>query len=137
MATKKYTITCTEEQLRLIANAVEDYSLFIAGDCRMFHATSLVKPSEAVCEVRNILDRMVKPLITPDLHFGSTYDWAGCHCPDEAQRKAIAMSYGIYRQILHHFALQHPENTWNTYLSPTLTCPEQGGLIQIEERKEE
>lgn len=42
------------------------------------------------------------------------------------------MSYGIYREILHHFA-KDSKDEWNVYKGETLTCPEQGGLIKIKE----
>ena len=132
---KKYTITCSEEQLKLIAEAVEDWHRFLGGDCQLFYATCYIKDAADTLAARGLL-RQAHKYVTPDIPHGSSYDWAGSHCPNDEQRKAIAMSYGIYRQILHHFALQHPENTWNTYLSPTLTCPEQGGLIEIKEINE-
>lgn len=133
---KKYTITCTEEQLRLIAFAMEDWHRFIAGECRMFNATCYIKPAEDMHYVRDEMENLVHPYLTPMLGIGSSYKWDGGTCPNEHQRRDIAMSYGIYRQIQHFFALQHPENTWNTLLSETLTCEEQGPLIQIEEVKD-
>ena len=130
---KKYTITLTEEQLRLVADSMEDYHRFLAGECRMEHATQYVKPASDMHLVRAEMERIVHLFITPDLPQGSSYDWAGSHCPNEHQRKAIAMSYMIYREILHHFAMQRPKDTWNCLQDPTLTCEEQGPLIKIEE----
>ena len=133
---RKFTITCTEEQLRLIANAVEDWSRFLGGQCEMQYATQYVKPVEDYFKVQEILRDQVHPFITPDLPRNASYGWNGGNCPNYHQRKAIAMSYGIYRQILHFFALQHGGNDWNVYRGETLTCPEQGGLIKIEPLKE-
>jgi hypothetical protein len=126
---KKYQIECTEEQLRLIMNAVEDWHRFISGQCELDNATCFV---EDVHEVRRILNEQVRPHIVPKLpHIGSSYGWSGSTCPNKHQKKMIAMSYGIWRQIAHFFALQRKDNDWDVYRSDTLTCPEQGGLITI------
>lgn len=126
---KLYTITCTQDHLRLIADAVEDWSRFLAGQCEMHNATSRLAHYHEASEA---LETYVKPFIVPELPRNASYGWSGGSCPNEPQRKAIAMSYGIYRQILHFFAMRHPEIP-NVYLSETLTCPEQGGLITIKE----
>ena len=134
---KKFQITCTEEQLRLISRAVEDWSRFLSGQCEMTNATSLLDNHH---ELYDVLTKQVEPLIVPELYLkyggGASYGWNGGGCPNEYQRKAIAMSYGVYREILHFFAKQLPDDHWNVYKSPTLTCPEQGGLIQIKEIEE-
>lgn len=130
---KKYTITLTEEQLRLVADGMEDYHRFLAGECRMMNATQYIKPVPSMHYVRDGLEKLAHPKIAPGLMYGSSYDWAGTHCPNNHQRKAIAMSYMIYREILHHFAMQRPKEKWNVYQNATLTCEEQGPLIKIEE----
>lgn len=131
---KQYTITCNEEQLRLIESAVEDWGRFLSGQCELHNATSMIRPSDAYRECVDILEKQVRPLVVPELIYpGSSYSWDGGDCPNEHQRKAIAMSYGIYRQILHFFAKQRDDGSWNAYTSPTLTCEEQGPLIQIEQ----
>ena len=130
---KRYTITCTESQLRMISSAIEDWHRFLSGQCELSNATAMCKEMH---KVQDILNEQVRPYIVPELYYmGSSYGWDGRCCPNDYQRKMIAMSYGIYRQIEHFFALQHPENDWNVYLSPTLTCKEQGPLIKIEEAK--
>lgn len=130
---KKYTITLTEEQMRLVAEGMEDYHRFLAGECRMANATQYVQPAPAMHSLRDQLEKVAHPKMAPGLMYNSSYDWAGNNCPNERQRKAIAMSYMIYREILHHFAMQRPEVDWNTLQYPTLTCEEQGPLIKIEE----
>ena len=130
---KKYTITLTEEQMRLIAEGMEDYHRFLAGECRMMNATQYVKPAVDMHNLRVELNCLAHKYITPDLQLNSSYDWAGTNCPNKHQRKAIAMSYMIYREILHHFAMQRPKDIWNCLQDPTLTCEEQGPLIKIEE----
>ena len=129
---EKFTITCSEEQLRLIANAVEDWSRFLSGQCEMHNATLMLENHRELYEE---LNKNVHPLVTPLLPRNASYGWNGGNCPNEHQKKAIAMSYGIYRQILHFFAMQKKDNNWNVYRSETLTCPEQGELIKIEINK--
>lgn len=134
---KKYQITCTKEQLSLIARAVEDWSRFLSGQCEMTNATSMLENYHDLCDA---LSKYVEPLVVPELCIkygrGASYGWSGGSCPNEYQRKAIAMSYGIYRQILHFFAKQLPDDHWNVYKFSTLTCKDQGGLIQIKEIKD-
>ena len=130
---KQYTITCSEEQLHLIASAIEDWSRFLSGQCELHHATSMLMNHENYKELNDAMENLHQ-FVTPELPRGASYSWNGGHCPNERQRKAIAMSYGIYRQILHFFACQKPKNDWNCYQSPTLVCEEQGGLIQITEK---
>lgn len=132
---KKYTITLTEEQMRLIAEGMEDYHRFLSGECRMMNATQYVKPAQDMHNLRDNLEMVAHIRMAPNVPYGGSYDWAGTHCPNDHQRKAIAMSYMIYREILHHFAMQRPKQIWNCLQDPTLTCEEQGGLIKIEEVK--
>ena len=129
---KQYTITCSEEQLRLIANAVEDYSRFLSGQCELYHATSLIKDHSNYQRAQELL-KEVHNFVTPELPQNASYSWNGGRCPNESQRKAIAMSYGIYRQILHFFACRKQQDGWNCYQSPTLRCEDQGDLIQIKD----
>ena len=135
MAKKKqmYRITCTEEQLRLIEEAVEDWHRFLAGQCEMHNATSMLENHH---ELYDILTKQVEPLVVPELAqkygHGACYGWNGITCPNKYQRKAIAMSYNIYRQIRHFFSMQRTDNEFDVYKSPTLTCDENGGLIKVE-----
>ena len=129
---KLYQITMTESQLRLISHAVEDWCRFLSGQCELDHATSYAKDIHGV---REMLNNFIRPYIVPELrHIGQSYDWAGNGCPNEHQKKAIAMSYMIYREIIHYLTTHNDkDNSWNVYNSPTLTCKEQGPLIKIEE----
>lgn len=122
---KKYQITLTEEQLMLIAKSLEDWHRFLAGQTEMWHAAGLLDNGQEV--MRKLAE--LHPLVTPELPRGASYDWSGNGCPNRWQRKAIAMSYGIYRKILHHLTVQRGHK--GVYTSPTLTCEEQGELITI------
>ena len=130
-----FQITCNEDQLHLICQALEDWHRFVAGECELNFATSFVEPTQDMHNVRKVLDQMVRPYIVPELDDkpGASYGWDGYNCPNKHQRKAIAMSYGIYRQIRHFFALRKKDNGYSVYNSPTLHCDDQGPLIQIKE----
>lgn len=125
MNNKKYTIECTEEQLRIIADCVEDCCRFAAGQLELFHTTSKL---ENYSKITDELSKL-KNLVTPDLPYNASYGWNGGTCPDDIQRKFIAKTYPIYREILHFLAI---ENQWeNVYSSSTLTCEEGGEPVII------
>ncbi len=132
---KKYRITMTESQLRLMIDAIEDWHRFLSGQCGMDNATSYIKDTHTA---RENLDTYVRPYIVPELKYrGAAYGWSGGQCPNEHQRKAIAMSYLLYREPLHYLTTHSDKNmSWNVYNGETLTCEEQGEMIKIEEVKE-
>lgn len=125
----KYTLEVTEEQLRLIANCVEDCSRFMSGQTELWHMTSNL---ENYSELRDKLNEL-KPLVTPELSYNASYGWSGSGCPNKHQRKIIAMSYAIYREILHRLAVDNQKegDSYNVYLGATLTCEEGGELPKI------
>lgn len=128
MKDKLYQITVTGEQLHLIAQALEDWSRFLCGQTELQNSTSML-PDYLL--IKDKLESL-QPLVTPELPPGASYGWNGGSCPNERQRKSIAMSYGIYREI-YHFLTVRDGRTMSTYASPTLRCPEQGPLIGIKE----
>ena len=127
---KFYQITVTEDQLILMSRAIEDWSRFLAGQTELWNASSQL-PDYLL--LREKLEDL-QSLVTPELPLGASYGWDGGSCPNEWQRKSIAMSYGIYREIEHCLAVQKG-CTQSVYLSKTLRCPDQGPLIKIEELK--
>jgi len=118
----------TEHQLRLIANCIEDCHRFMAGEYELFHMTSLLEKRR---ELREGL-KDLKPLITPAIpDCRDAYNWSGANCPNEDQRRFIAETYCIYREIIHMLTiLNHPDST-SVYNSSTLTCDEGGPLPVI------
>lgn len=126
----KYQITCSKEQLMMIANAMEDWHRFLGGQCEMQNATMHL-PCGDYHAAQYALNEYVRPHIVPELGRGAYYKWNGGSCPNEYQRKAIAMSYGIYREIRHFMAVLNNQD--NVYTSETLTCEEQGELITIKQ----
>ena len=122
---RKYTITLTEEQLLLVSRCVEDISRFLAGDTELYHT---IVALENWRELGQKL-RLMQPFVTPELVYGSNYGWNGSHCPNEHQRKLIAQTYYLYREMLHKYNLAN--NIHNVYSSPTLRCADSGEPIKI------
>lgn len=125
--TKKYQITLTEEQLMLMARCVEDCSRFAAGQTGLVNTLLFIGRYPRFELRRNLQD--LQPLITPGLSRGVSYGWNGCSCPNEEQRKFIAQSYYLYREIFHQHNLAEGIN--NVYTSETLRCKDSGETIQI------
>ena len=131
MKEKKWRIELTEHQLRLIANCVEDCHRFISGQMELSHSTAYLKH---YCELSEELNKL-QPLVTPLLEPGASYGWNGGSCPNERQRKFIAETYYLYREIYHQLTLEaakHKDMDWNVYLGETLTCSESGESIKVE-----
>lgn len=124
---RHYTIILNEEQLMLVSSCVEDIHRFLCGDTTLRYATSVLDVKD-----RNVLQKrleQLKPLVTPRLLLYQEYDWAGNGCPNEAQRKMIAATYYLYREMLHQYMIANKYK--NVYSSPTLTCEYGGEPIKI------
>ena len=131
MKEKKWRIELTEHQLRLIANCVEDCHRFIGGQMELRNSTACLKH---YWELSEELDKL-QPLVTPLLERRAAYGWYGGTCPDDNQRKFIAETYYLYREIYHQLTLEaakHKDMGWNVYLGETLTCSESGEPIKVE-----
>lgn len=77
----------------------------------------------------------LQAFVTPLLERGASYGWNGSSCPDKNQRKFIAETYYLYREIYHQLTLEaakHKDMGWNVYLDETLTCSESGEPIKVE-----
>ena len=126
---KKYRITLTKEQLLLIADCVEDCHRFACGQTDLYNTISCIESSDTLLEVKERL-RILSHFVNPELPPNASYDWAGNGCKDKFQRKFIAKTYTIYREILHKVINN------GVFTSPTLICEESGELPIIEEVKE-
>ena len=127
----KWRIELTERQLNLIANCVEDCHRFIGGQMELSNSTVCL---EHYSELSEELGKL-QPLVTPLLGRGSYYGWDGGSCPDDNQRKFLAETYYLYREIYHRLTLEaakHKDMWWNVYLGETLTCDESGEPIKVE-----
>ena len=132
MKEKKWRIELTEHQLRLIANCVEDCHRFIGGQMELSNSRAYCPKN--YLELSEELDKL-QPLVTPELERGASYGWDGGSCPNEHQRKFIAETYYLYREIYHQLTLEtakHKDMDWNVYLGETLTCSESGEPIKVE-----
>ena len=131
MKEKKWRIELTEHQLRLIANCVEDCHRFIGGQMELSNSTACLKHGRHLGEELSTLQAFVTPL----LERGASYGWNGGSCPDKNQRKFIAETYYLYREIYHQLTLEAAKRKdmgWNVYLDETLTCGESGEPIKLE-----
>ena len=128
---KKWQIEPTEHQLLLMAQCVEDCHRFICGQMGLSNSTACLKHYRELSEE---LDKL-QPFVTPLLGRGASYGWNGGSCPDDNQRKFIAETYYLYREIYHQLTLdaaKHKDMGYNVYLGETLTCSESGEPIKIE-----
>ena len=131
MKEKKWRIELTEHQLRLIANCVEDCHRFIAGQMELSNSTACLKHYRHLGEELATL----QPFVTPELERGVSYGWNGGSCPDENQRKFIAETYYLYREIKHKIVVEnakYKDMYWNVYHDETLTCKDSGEPIKVE-----
>lgn len=131
MKEKKWRIELTEHQLRLMAQCVEDCHRFIGGQMELSNSTSCLTHYMELSEELGKL----QPLVTPQLECGASYGWNGGACPNDNQRKFLAETYYLYREIYHQVTIEaakHNDMGWNVYLGETLTCNESGELIKVE-----
>ena len=131
MKQKKWRIELTEHQLMLMAQCIEDCHRFIGGQMELSNSTACL---EHYSELSEELGKL-QPLVTPLLSRNASYGWNGGSCPDDYQRKFIAETYYLYREIYHQLSLEaakHRDIGWNVYLGKTLTCDESGEPIKVE-----
>lgn len=131
MKENKWRIELTEHQLLLLAQCIEDCHRFIAGQMELSNSTACLKHPRDLLEKLNEL----QPLVTPLLGRGASYGWNGGSCPDNSQRKFLAETYYLYREIYHQITIdkeKYEDMGWNVYLDDTLTCSESGEPIKVE-----
>ena len=136
MKEKKWRIELTEHQLMLMAKCVEDCSRFISVQMELSNSTSCLKHCRHLGEELHTL----QPFVTPELGRGASYGWNGGSCPNDHQRKFIAETYYLYREIYHQVTLDKAKDKdmdWNVYLGETLTCKDSGEPIKVERLNDE
>lgn len=133
--TKKYQITLNEHQLQLIIDCVEDIHRFMAGQVELSNATSCL---DNMHEAQDKL-KEVYPLVVPELNkkhgMNASYSWNGGDCPNKHQKKLIAETYYIYRELRHQLTIRRDKQDWNVYNSETLRCEDSGEPIEVKEIK--
>ena len=115
----------------LMAKCIEDCSRFIGGQMEVSNSTTCLKHGRHLGEEL----RTLQPFVTPELERGASYGWNGGSCPNENQRKFIAETYYLYREIYHQVTLDKAKDKdmdWNVYLGETLTCKDSGEPIKVE-----
>ena len=130
MKEKKWRIELTEHQLRLMAQCIEDCHRFIGGQMELSNSTACLDNYHTLSKKLNEL----QPIVTPHLERGASYGWDGGSCPNDNQRKFIAETYYLYREIYHQIPLEAANGKdmgWNVYLGKTLTCDESGEPIKL------
>lgn len=128
---RRWRIELTEEQLRVMIKALEDWHRFISGQCSMGYATSFIPEPKAMHTVREILDRDVKAVMFPELGYGHSYSWCGGQ-PNPYMSEAAAITYLLYREARHQLTLASEPKCWDVYKSETLACAAQGPMIKVE-----
>ena len=131
MKEKKWRIELTEHQLRLMAHCIEDCHRFIGGQMELSNSTSCLTHHLELSEELGKL----QPLVTPNLGRGASYGWNGGSCPNYNQRRFLAETYYLYREIYHKITLdvaKYVDMNWNVYLGDTLTCKDSGEPIKVE-----
>lgn len=133
---QKYLLEVNKTQLILIARCVEDCCRFAAGQVGMNNILmSINGTSEDYLKAKETL-RSLKQYITPGLQPDESYGWSGGTCENPLQRRFIARSYALYREIFHFLAEDEADtDTINVYQGPTLTCEEGGPLPVIKKVK--
>ena len=124
---KKYRIELSEQQMRLIANCLEDVSRFASGQCEMrFTIEEMLRglPHDEWIKRRNEVKELLKQakrVLLPKLadYEGKGYDGS----------EFIGNTYQIYRTILHQLA---KDNNWNNVYSSSALPSVTLGTIKIE-----
>ena len=124
---KKYRIEVSEQQIRLIADCLEDVSRFAAGQWEMRRTVEEMLrglPFDEQMKRRSKVEELLKQtkrVLLPDLPDNASKGYNGS--------EFIGNVYQIYRTILHQFA---KDNDWdNIYSSPALPSGTLG-TIKIE-----
>lgn len=123
---KKYTIELSEEQMRLVANCLEDISRFAAGQWKlnftleeMLRGLPFDEQMQKRTEAEGLL-RMTKKVLLPDRSDNSSLGYNGTDF--------IGNTYQIYRTILHQLAI---DNDWNNVYSSSALPSGTMGTIKI------
>lgn len=124
---KRYTIELSEEQMRLIADCMEDVSRFASGQWQLRHTVEEMLrglPFDEQMKRRDQAEellRQAKRVLLPDFVDNQSYGYNST--------EFIGNCYQISRTIMHRLAI---DNDWNNvYSSPALPSGTMG-TIKIE-----
>lgn len=121
---KKYILELSEEQLKLVANCLDDVSRFAMGQWEMKYTLENMLedlPLEERMERRNEAKeylRLAKRALLPDVPDNGGKGYNGT--------EFIGNTYQIFRTIMYRLAV---DNNWNNvYSSPALVSGNMGGV---------
>ncbi len=127
---KKYTIELSEDQLRLVANCLEDVSRFAAGQCELRYTVEMMLHNSDITfdesikrrDEVDLLMKQIKRTLLPELSENASLSYN--------TTPFIGNVYQIYRTILHRLAV---DNNWNNvYSSPALPSGDMGEVVVSE-----
>lgn len=125
---KKYTITLSEEQMRLVADCMEDVSRFASGQMELrWTIEGMLSGLDFEEKMKrrdhaHVLLAELKRVLLPQMHTNESYGYNST--------EFIGNCYQIYRTILHK--LTKDSGVYNVYSSPALPSGTMG-TIKIEE----
>lgn len=124
---KKYKIELSEQQMRLIADCLEDVSRFASGQWEMRYTVGEMLrglPFDTKMERRDEADELLKQakrVLLPDYPDNASKGYDGS--------EFIGNTYQIYRTILHQLA---KDNDWDNVYSSSALPSGTLGTIKIE-----
>ncbi len=124
---KKYKIELSEEQMRLIANCLEDVSRFASGQWEFRYTIEEMLrglPFDEQMKRRNEVEELLKQskrILLPEFPDNASKGYDGS--------EFIGNSYQIYRTILHQLA---KDNNWDNVYSSSALPSGNMGTIKIE-----
>ena len=122
----KYIIELSEQQMRLIADCLEDVSRFASGQWEMRHTIEEMLrglPFDEQMKRRGEVEELLKKakrVLLPDLTDNASIGYNGTDF--------IGNTYQIYRTILHQFA---KDKNWNNVYSSSALPSGNLGTIKI------
>lgn len=117
-----YQLTCTKEQLLLIARCIEDISRFASGQPELHNTVvHMLAQTDGDCIMRDEANERLhqaKAALLPNLHEHSYLKYNST--------PLIGNTYQIYREIYHRIAID--DNWNNVYSGSTLPSGDMGAI---------
>lgn len=124
---KKYKIELSEDQMRLVADCLEDISRFASGQWEMRYTIEAMTknlPFDEQMKRRDEVEelfRKAKRVLLPDMVDNGSFGYNGT--------EFIGNTYQIYRTILHQLAV---DNNWDNVYSSSALPSGTLGTVKIE-----
>ena len=124
MSGKQYKITLNEEQIGMIANALDLYSRLFAGQLKEISRVLIRRKEFDVTRADNILNEL-KRLVFPELE-GEAYYGIYAKQTDKVSK----YGYDLYKQMMH--LLCKDSEFWNVNKEPFLMFASEQQPLEIE-----